>query len=199
MYNNIIADIDGVDQAEDAHGGVHTDLTDGAAQLVVGGLDDLAGGPRHQYLHKDKNEHSISNRGNIMHNVHVADNIDGVDQAPVAHGGDGVGLVDGAARLEVGGRGRGRPGGLAGELRHRYHLHRDKNEHNISNRGNIKHNVRVAVVGVDQAPVALGEDGVELVDGGARLEVGGPGRGRPGGPTGGTRAQYQLTGHNGHY
>ncbi len=120
VHNDIIADIDGVDRAEAAHGGVYTDLMDGAARLGVGsrGRPGLAGEPRHRYrLHKDKNEHNISNRGNIMHNIHVADDIDGVDQAPVAHGDDGVELVDGAARLEVGGRGRGRPGGLAGELR----------------------------------------------------------------------------------
>ncbi len=57
-----------------------------------------------------------------MHNIHVdTADIDGVDQAPAAHGGGGVDLVDGAAQLEVGGLGRGRPGSLAGEIRLQYH------------------------------------------------------------------------------
>ncbi len=178
VYNDIIADIDGVDQAEVAHGGVYTDLIDGAARLGVGGRGrpGLAGEPRHRYrLHKDKNEHNISKKGITMHNIHVITDIDGVDQAEDAHGGVHTDLIDGAARLEVGGRGRGRLGGPTGGPRHHYRLDKDKNEHNISNRGNIMHNVRVAVDGVDQAPVAHGGGGVELGEGAARLEVGGRG------------------------
>ncbi len=56
-----------------------------------------------------------------MYNDTTAD-IDGVDQAEDAHGGVHTDLIDGAARLEVGGRGRGRPDGLDGELRQQYHL-----------------------------------------------------------------------------
>ncbi len=202
VYNDIVADIDGVDQAPAAHGGGGVDLADGAARLGVGGRGrhrpgGLAGEPRHQYhLCKDNNEHNILDRGDFMHNVHVnIDGVDGVDQAPVAHGGDGVDLVDGAARLEVGGRGRRRPGGLAGEPRHQYHLYKNNNEHSILDRGNIiMHNVRVRadIDGVDQAPVTHGGDGVDLIDGAARLEVGGRGRRRPGGLAGEPRHQYRL-------
>ncbi len=76
------------------------------------------------------------NNNNEKGRYYVEQIRDDIDQAPVAHGGVRGDLVDGAARLEVGGRGRGRPGGLAGELRLQYHLNH-KNEHNISERGYI--------------------------------------------------------------
>ncbi len=157
--------MDGLDQAPVAHGGDGVDLVDGAARLGVGGRGRPGGLAelRLQYhLNKDKNGHSISRRGDIMHNIHADTDIDGIDQAPVAHGG-------GAARLEVGGRGRG----LDGDLRHQYHL--NKNGHNISRRGDIMHNIHVDTAdidGVDQDPAAHWGRGATLLAGAARPEVG---------------------------
>ncbi len=192
-------DMDAVARALVCEGGGGVDGGDGVGQLGVGGggrgrPGGLAGELRLQYhLNGDKNEHNISKRGIIMHNVHVNTDIDGIDQAPVAHGGGGVDLVDGAARLEVGGRGRGRPGGLAGELRLQYHL--NKNEHNISKRGVIVHNTHVTtdIDGVDQAEAPHRGVHTDLIDGAARLEVGGQGRGRPDGLVGGPRHRYHSS------
>ncbi len=92
--------------------------------------------------------------------------IDGVDQAEAAHGGVHIDLIDGAARLEVGGRGRGRPDGLAGGPRHRYRLSKDKNEHDISNGEDIVYNIR-GDIGIDQAPVAHGGGRGALINGAA--------------------------------
>ncbi len=86
---------------------------DGPGEVDVEGGSNMMVDDGRRNRSKNKNGHNISRRGDIMHSIHV--DMDGLDQAPVAHGGDGVDLVDGAARLEVGGRGR--PGGLAGELR----------------------------------------------------------------------------------
>ncbi len=96
------------------HGGGPGDLAAGGDRRGVGGqgrvrLDGRLSPHPHPHRDRDKtlyiNEH-ISKDRDIKDNIRsdMAD-IDGVDQAPVAHGGGGVDLADGAARLEVGDRG----------------------------------------------------------------------------------------------
>ncbi len=173
-------------------GGGDRQEVDGQGRVRLDGWDRPNPRDRAEIGRKTINEHCISSDRGTMYNNNIITDIDGVDQAEAAHGSDHINLIDGAARLGVGGRGRGRSDVQTGELRHQYHLSKDKNEHNISSRGDIMYNIRddVDIDGTDQAPVAHGGGRGDLVDAAARLEVGGWGRGRPGSLAGEPWLQY---------